>query len=485
MSELQKDPYALIQMQFLFVGCILVLMMVPGLGYLYTGLTRATNTRKMIASSILVSTVGSLQWYFWGYSLSFSSTSNNKFIGDLHNIVYYNMFSGFTNSIESNIQNYTELPFSIFQGLFMIVTIAILSGCVNERTNYLPFSIFIFCWCTVVYCPCCYWIWNSNGWAYQWGVLDYAGGFIEITSGLCGFIYPIFVFKKKQKHEILISQRASISNVTMGMMFLCIGWLGFNTCTTVDPSDRSFVAFMNTILSGLACFITWSALEIFTEGQCTYVGVCSGIICGLVAATPSSGMIQFWASLIQGVVTAVCCFHAAKFKFLVGIDDSMDILAEHFVAGVIGLLFNGLFANDWIIALDGVTAHPGGWVNQNYIQLAKQIAYIAAVTGYAGVVTIVLLFVIDKIPGCQLFTDYYMNENDMDDEENNLNETDSDLIRNASSDKIIDSVELSNLDNSNSSSMPDVLVMKTRQDHEGLERIKSNYTMHPHQTFTQ
>ena len=159
---------------------------------------------------------------------------------------------------------------------------------------------------------------------------------------------------------------------------------------------------MNTCLSAITGGMTWCLLDYRSEKKWSTVGLCSGIISGLVAATPSSGCITLYGSLIQGIVAGVVCNFATKLKYYAKVDDAMDILAEHGVAGVIGLIFNALFGADWVIGMDGTTEHEGGWVTHNYKQMYKQIAYIAASIGYTATVTAIICFVLGYIPGMKL-----------------------------------------------------------------------------------
>lgn len=147
------------------------------------------------------------------------------------------------------------------------------------------------------------------------------------------------------------------------------------------------------------------------------VAVCSGCISGLVAATPSSGMIPLWASVILGIVSGIVCNFSTKIKYLCRVDDSLDVLAEHGIAGIVGLIFNALFGSSTVIGYDGVTVHAGGWIDHNYKQLYIQIVYILATAAYAGGVTAVLCFVINKIPGLHLRIDYNAEEIGMDEDQ--------------------------------------------------------------------
>ncbi|SCU80071.1 LADA_0B04896g1_1 [Lachancea dasiensis] len=398
MGYVWDETYEPATVAFILLGAALVFIMVPGLGFLYSGLTRRKSALAQIWIVLMATLVGMVQWYFWGYSLAFSKTSlNHKFIGNLDSFGFRNVYGKIDDDSE-----YPEIAFAAFQGLFLCVTLSIIAGCTAERGRLLPHTVFLFCFATLVYCPVTYWVWAADGWAYRWGVLDWAGGGpVEALSSVGGFVYSAFLGKRKE--NLLINFRPhNVSMVTLGTSLLWFGWLGFNACTSLTPNLKSAYAFMNTNLSAAVGGMTWCLLDYRLEKKWSTVGLCSGIICGLVAATPSSGCITLYGSIIQGIAAGVVCNFATKIKYYLKVDDSMDILAEHGIAGVVGLFFNGLFAADWVVGMDGVTDHDGGWVTHNYKQMYKQIAYIAAVYGYGIVVTALICFVIDKIPGLAL-----------------------------------------------------------------------------------
>ncbi|CCD22609.1 ammonium permease MEP3 NDAI_0A04530 [Naumovozyma dairenensis CBS 421] len=390
---------------FMVIGAALVFIMVPGLGFLYSGLARRKSALSLIWVVLMATLVGMVQWYFWGYSLAFSHTaSNNKFIGDLNSFGFRNVYGKIKNSDGSEVpgQLYPEIAFAAFQMMFMCVALSIIAGATAERGRLFPHMVFIFIFATLVYCPICYWIWAPGGWAYQWGVLDWAGGGpVEILSAVAGFVYSIFLGRRKE--NLLINFRPhNVSMVTLGTSILWFGWLLFNSATSLTPDMRSVYAFMNTNISAATGGMTWCLLDYRSEKKWSTVGLCSGIICGLVAATPSSGCITLYGSFIQGIISGIVCNFATKIKYYLKVDDSLDLLAEHGIAGVVGLIFNALFAADWVIGMDGKTRHRGGWLTHNYKQMYKQIAYIAATVGYCAVVTALICFILDKIPGLQL-----------------------------------------------------------------------------------
>jgi Amt family ammonium transporter len=380
---------------FITLCTALVFIMVPGLGFLYSGLARRKSALSLIWTVLMACVVGFVQWYFWGYSLAFSSTATNGFIGNLDSF-------GLRNIYASEDADYPEFAFAIFQNMFLCVTLAIISGATAERGRVLPHMVFLFFWATLVYCPLACWVWNPSGWAFKWGALDYAGGCaVEIGSGVGGFVYSWFLGKRKEK--LLINFRPhNVSLVTLGTSLLWFGWLGFNGGTALLPNLKPIYAIMNTNLTASFAAMTWCVLDYRLEKKWSTVGLCSGLISGLVAATPASGCIPLYGSVVLGIVTGVVCNFSTGIKYLVGVDDALDILAEHGIAGILGLFFNALFGADWVIGMDGVSEHDGGFISHNYKQIYIQIAIIGAAVGYTAVVTAIICFILDKIPGLKL-----------------------------------------------------------------------------------
>lgn len=298
----------------------------------------------------------------------------------------------------------------LIQMQFACVTGAIVAGAVAERGRLLPFTIWIFLWATLVYCPIACWVWNPNGWAYKYGVLDYAGGGpVEIGSGMSALAYSM-VLGKRQEKMMLNFRPHNVSFILLGTVFLWFGWLGFNGGSSYGANLRAIMACWNSNLTATMSAFTWILLDWRLARKWSMVGWCSGTISGLVAATPASGFITTWGSVVLGITTAVICNYGTKIKYWIRIDDSMDVFAEHGIAGMVGLMFNALFGADYIIGLDGVNtglttadgSNAGGWLNHNYKQFYIQLAYVVACTGYSFVMSAILAYGINYVPGLHL-----------------------------------------------------------------------------------
>ncbi|KAG2023146.1 ammonium transporter [Coprinopsis cinerea AmutBmut pab1-1] len=388
-------------LSFIMLCGALVFFMVPGLAFLYSGLSRRKSALSMIWAVCAANGVVIFQWFFWGYSLSYSTTATNGFIGNLSNIGLRNVGA----QLSPGSPLVPDILYSFFQMEFACVTAAILMGGLAERGRVLPGMVFLFVWMTLVYCPLACWVWSGNGWAFKWGVLDFAGGGpVEIGSGVGGLAFS-WVLGRRTERQLLNFRPHNVSLVGLGTAMLWFGWLGFNGGSAFGANLRAVFAIWNTMIAGAMAGLVWCALDYRYERHWSMVGLCSGTIAGLVAATPSSGFLYPWASIITGILSGTICNFATKVKYLVRIDDALDLFAEHAVGGIVGLFINAFFASGKIIAYDDVnTEVPGGFLDHNWAQLYKQLAYVAATCAYTFIVTALIAKAIDMIPGLQLRT---------------------------------------------------------------------------------
>lgn len=293
---------------YILISSCLVLMMVPGISFLYSGLARRKSALSMLWVCLMSFSVVVFQWYFWGYSLAFSLESGNPFIGDLTHI-------GLRKILAAPSQGSPLVPgllYSFYQMMFAAVTTALVIGSVAERGRVLPAMVFVFCWLTLVYCPLTFWVWCGNGWAAKWGVMDYAGGGpVEIGSGLSALAYS-WVLGRRSEHMMMNFRPHNISLITLGTCLLWFGWLGFNGGSAFGANLRAAVACWNTCLTAMFDAMTWCLLDFRLAKKWSMVGWCSGTISGLVAATPASGFISPWASLLLGIIAGVACNFGTK-----------------------------------------------------------------------------------------------------------------------------------------------------------------------------
>ncbi|PBP25409.1 methylammonium permease 2 [Diplocarpon rosae] len=288
----------------------------------------------------MATAVVSFQWFFWGYSLAFSHSAG-KYLGDLENIGFRNVLGA--PSVGSS--KIPDLLFAIYQGMFAAITVALAVGAVAERGRMLP---------TLNYRP------------------------HNVTHIVIG------------------------TDIVIGTVFLWVGWFGFNAGSALGANLRAVMAAVVTNLAACVGGITWCVLDYRLERKWSTVGFCSGVIAGLVAVTPGSGFVPAWAAVIYGVFGAAGANYATKLKFVLGIDDALDIFAEHAVGGFIGNILTAFFAADYIAHLDGFSVIDGGWMNHHWVQLGYQVADSVAGAAYSFFGTCIILFVMNLIPGLSL-----------------------------------------------------------------------------------
>ncbi|KAJ7101022.1 ammonium transporter [Mycena crocata] len=368
---------------FIIVAGILVLFMVPGLGFLYSGLARRKSALSLIWAVSGANAVTIFQWFFWGYSLAFSSSATNGYIGNLRNFGLRKVLG----DPSPGSPLIPELLYSFFQMEFACVTAGILMGGIAERGRLFPAMVFTFLWITLG---------TKNRSAFMILIpFVPGGGPVEIGSGVGGLAFA-WVLGRRDKNELLNFRPHNVSMVNLGTFVLWFGWLGFNGGSAFGANLRAIMAIWNSMLAASFGGMAWVLLDFRLERRWSMVGFCSGTIAGLVAATPSSGFIPPWASVVVGILSGALCNFATKLKFMVGIDDALDLFAEHAIGGIVGLFCNGLFASTDVIALDGVnTSIAGGWLDRNWKQLYIQFAYIVAVAAYVFVVTAALAKAVD------------------------------------------------------------------------------------------
>jgi Amt family ammonium transporter len=377
-------------------------MTAPGLGLFYAGLSRTKHALSLMFLSLMSMAVVFVQWWLWGYSLTFSETGG-KFIGDFRYVAMTNI-GWQPNPVAPTIPQAVFVP---YQGMFAAITPALAFGASAERMRIMPALLFLFIWSTLVYSICTYWVWGPNGWLRALGVLDYAGGLcVHISSGSAAIAYAL-VLGKRSDYDHGAAQPHNVSFVFIGTGLLWFGWLGFNGGSSFAANTRAGLALLCSQMS--ACFgaIVWTAMDYRHDGKLSLIGFCTGAVAGLATITPASGFISPPYSIIFGVVGSAICNLVVTYKRKLHFDDALDVFAVHWVGSFVGLILLGVFCTTSVTSIDnpiGVIP-PSGWIDQNWIQVPIQLAGIASVTAWSFCVTFIILFIMNKIPGLHLRVD--------------------------------------------------------------------------------
>ncbi|KAF8489723.1 ammonium transporter [Russula emetica] len=387
---------------WIIAATALVWIMIPGVGYFYSGLLRRKNALSMLWLSMVTLAVVSFQWFFWGFSLAFSETAS-RFIGDLRHFGLKNVL--LQPSVGS--PQIPSLMFCVYQLMFAAITPMLAVGALAEHGRLGPSMVFVFIWSTIVYDPIACWTWNPNGWSNKHGGLDFAGGTpVHISSGTAALAISIFLGKRRGYGTPRLAYKPhNASYVVLGTVFLWFGWFGFNGGSALGANLRAIQACIVTNLAASTGGLTWMLWDYRLERKWSAVGFCSGAVVGLVAITPASGYVGSPAAVCFGVVGGTICNFATQIKFIFDYDDAMDIFAVHAIGGMVGNVLTGIFAQSSVAGFDGLTTIPGGWLDGHWVQLGWQLADSTAGFSYSLVMTTIILWVMHFIPGLSLRCD--------------------------------------------------------------------------------
>ena len=364
----------------------LVLLMTPGLAFFYGGLVRARNVISTLMYSFMAMAVVSIVWVLWGYSLAFGEGS--ALVGDLS---FFGLSGIDVNQVDDG--GIPTLLFVIFQMMFAIITPALITGAFVERFKFTTYLIFLVVWVTLVYAPVAHWVWGG-GWISEVGdgALDFAGGtVVHINAGVAAVAAALLVGKRRDPG----AEPHNVPYVILGAALLWFGWFGFNAGSGLAANALDVNAFLVTNTAAAAAALTWGVISQVQTGRMSAVGVASGAVAGLVAITPASGYVGVYGALAIGGGAGLLCYIAVYLRTKTQIDDALEVFAVHGVGGIWGAIATGIFA----VAAIGGTA---GAIEGNAGQLVTQVVAVVATMAYSFVVTLVILKVLDLIPGLGL-----------------------------------------------------------------------------------
>ncbi|HFI0666822.1 TPA: ammonium transporter [Streptococcus suis] len=322
---------------FIVICTGLVFLMTPALAFFYGGLERRKNVISTMMMSVVSLALATVMWFAVGYSLSFSGDGN--LIGDLGHA----FFQGVSDSESTRGLTIPDSLFAVFQMMFSIITVGILTGSVAGRMRFKPLLIFIIGWLLLVYYPFAHMVWDE-GLLAQWGTIDFAGGdVVHITSGVSGLVLALVVGKRRDFNRLEYRPH-NVPFVLLGAGLLWFGWFGFNAGSALAADGLAVHALVTTHLSAAAAMFSWILLEYIKNGKPSLVGASTGLVAGLVAITPGAGFVSTWSAVIIGLLVSPVCFYAiAIVKHKLGYDDALDAFGCHGVGGIFGGIVTGLF----------------------------------------------------------------------------------------------------------------------------------------------
>ncbi len=384
---------------WILVSSALVLMMTPALGFFYGGMVRKKNVLNTLSLSFVTIATVSVIWVFWGYSLAFGSDGFAGLIGNLHNLDLNGINAMSHSKYAGTIPSYVYV---MFQLMFAIITVALISGSLVERIKFSSWVIFTIVWLTAVYVPIAHWVWGIGGIFQKMGALDFAGGtVVHISAGFAGLAGAFALGKRKGYLKENIVQPNQLGYTILGAGLLWFGWFGFNAGSALAANSIAASAFIATNTAAAAAALSWMAAEWIRNGKPTSLGIVSGAIAGLATVTPASGYVTPGAALIIGLIAGVLCFSiVVYFKPKMGYDDALDVFSVHGVGSMWGVLATGLFADPL------VNAAGRGLFYGNPKQLWIQAVTVAGVAAYSFAASFIIFKIIDLVIGLRVEPDF-------------------------------------------------------------------------------
>ncbi len=381
----------------------LVLLMTPGLALFYGGMVRAKSVLNMMMMSMITIGIVSVLWVIYGFKLAFGFESGSQWYGSFSLSGLGSAVNELTNN--GGIYPIPLLAFAAFQLMFAIITPALISGAVADRTKFSAWSIFVAIWVSVVYFPVAHWVFafgnkvgdtvTGAGFLAARGIEDFAGGTaVHINAGAAGLALSLILGRRIGWRKEAMRPH-SLPVVLLGAGLLWFGWFGFNAGSALGANGIAALALMNTQVATAAALLGWIVVEKLRDGHPTSLGAASGAIAGLVAITPACAFVAPWAAVIIGLIAGALCALAAAMKYKFGFDDSLDVVAVHLVGGLWGCISIGFFGTSAVnsLGIDGLLYGGGTTL------LGKQAFGAFMVMAYSFVVTLILGFIIDKTIG--------------------------------------------------------------------------------------
>ena len=368
---------------WMIAATALVLMMsIPGLALFYAGMVRKKNVLATMAQVFAVTALCSVLWAALGYTLTF--VGDGPFVGTLERLFLFGMTPA---SISPFAKTIPEALFMMYQMTFAVITVALVAGSVADRMRFSAFIWFSALWLIIVYVPIAHWVWGG-GFLATAGVLDFAGGtVVHLNAGVAGLVAAYLVGARHgYGSENFAPYDLSLAVIGTGMLW--VGWFGFNGGSALAADSRAVFAIVATHLAASAGAVTWMALEWWTRGKPSVLGMISGAVAGLGTITPASGFVLPWHGVVIGVIAGLVCFWSCTWlKIVCGYDDSLDVFGVHGIGGATGTLLVGVFASPAVGGVAGLLYGNGG-------QVITQLYGIVVTMAWSGIMTFALLKVI-------------------------------------------------------------------------------------------
>jgi Amt family ammonium transporter len=380
---------------WMLVSSALVMLMVPGLALFYGGMVRRKNVLGTIMHSMACLGIIGVEWVIIGYAMAFGKDYHGIIGWDPQLLFLKGILPGHVHAGTGETSGTAELVYVMFQGMFAIITPALITGAFAERVKFSAFAIFTLLWGLLIYNPLAHWVWAPGGWLGTQGglgAIDFAGGtVVHISAGASALVTALYLGKRIGYPQSVLQPNALVLTL-LGAGLLWFGWFGFNGGSAVASNGVAGLAFTTTQIAAAAGGLAWLIAEWMKHGRPTSLGFASGLVAGLVAITPASGFVPPWAALIIGAAAGVVCYGAVLMKGKFGYDDSLDAFGVHGIGGFLGALLTGVFA----VKIFGGTP---GLIDGAGKQVVTQLIAAVSAAAFAGVGTLILMVVINKLIG--------------------------------------------------------------------------------------
>ncbi|MSO63891.1 MAG: ammonium transporter [Candidatus Planktophila sp.] len=391
---------------WMLASTALVLLMTPGLAFFYGGMVRTKSVLNMMMMSFITIGIVSILWVIYGFELAFGYKADSPWYGNISFSGLGTMVNDFTNN--GGIYPIPVLVFAAFQLMFAIITPALISGAIADRAKFVSWGVFVAIWSTLVYFPVAHWVFafgnkvgdtvTGTGFLAAKGLEDFAGGTaVHINAGAAGLALAIVLGRRIGWRKEAMRPH-SLPLVLLGSGLLWFGWFGFNAGSALAANAIAGLVLINTQVATAGAVLGWLLVERVRNGHATSLGAASGAISGLVAITPACAFVAPWAAVVIGIFAGIFCALAVSLKYRCGLDDSLDVVGVHLVAGIWGSLAIGVFGTKVVnsIGLNGLLY--GGGTDL----LIKQAWGVGVVAGYSFVATLLIGYGIEKTIGFRI-----------------------------------------------------------------------------------
>ncbi len=393
---------------WVMVCAALVLFMTPGLAFFYGGMVGIRNVLTMLMQNFFAMGLITVLWVTVGYSIAFGSDNSFGFTGNLGLVGLNDLELGPEPAMHAVVPGVAipALAFVAYQMMFAVITPALITGATADRLKFVGWAVLLGVWSVIVYAPIAHWLFAPGGWLTKWGAQDWAGGLVvHASAGSAALAIMLVVgWRRKAAEE---STPFSVPLVMLGVGILWFGWFGFNAGAGLAADGIAAQALINTAVAAAAGMLGWLAVERIRTKYATVLGGGCGAVAGLATITPGAGYVGVQAALAIGAIAGVVCYLALNLKSWFRFDDALDVIAVHFVGGILGTLLLGVFAEKEInpIGANGLI-HGGGAA-----LLGKQAVATVSVVAFSFILTLIIAFVIEKTIGLRVDP---ADENDLD-----------------------------------------------------------------------